>query len=133
MHTVPHVTRQGYHYELSTEPREPSAPGVDYCWDLDTGHWVKDTYAMMLAKTYMRQHRDDLLHNALAVLDRHEKQERYGLPTTLSTAAAREVAVYVQALRDVPQQPNFPDTIHWPSVPAALNRTIHEDHLKIAV
>ena len=28
-----------------------------------------------------------------------------------------EIRVYRQALRDVPQQPNFPENITWPVVP----------------
>ena len=64
-----------------------------------------------------RRERDKRLASALAVLDRHEKQARYGLPTTLTEAQAVEVAVYAQALRDVPEQAGFPRRIEWPEMP----------------
>jgi hypothetical protein len=88
---------------------------------------------MLLAKDYMRQHRDQLLRDALDVLDRHDKQVKYGIAPSLSEWEIRQVAVYAQDLRDVPQQVGFPSTILWPTPPKGLNRDKHEDHLKIAV
>nr|WP_158300745.1 phage tail assembly chaperone [Chromobacterium sp. ATCC 53434] len=65
-----------------------------------------------------RQQRDGLLNSALAVLDRHEQQKRYGLSPTLTDEQAQQWAVYVQGLRDVPQQGQFPTQIDWPRAPA---------------
>ena len=67
-----------------------------------------------------RRERDKLLGPTLAILDRHEKQARYGLPTTLTEAQAVEVAVYAQELRDVPEQAGFPRQIEWPVIPATM-------------
>lgn len=67
-----------------------------------------------------RRERDKLLGPILAILDRHEKQARYGLPTTLTEAQAVEVAVYAQALRDVPGQDGFPRSVEWPVMPDVL-------------
>lgn len=87
---------------------------------------------MLLAKLYMRQHRDAMLQDALNVLDRHDKQVRYGLSPTLTNEEAKSVAVYAQALRDVPQQAGFPREIVWPDVPHGLDKIIHEGHRKFA-
>ncbi|WP_047243704.1 phage tail assembly chaperone [Chromobacterium subtsugae] len=64
-----------------------------------------------------RLFRDELLKDALAVLDRHASQKSYGIPTTLTEEQARQWAVYAQTLRDVPQQPDFPVKTTWPAKP----------------
>lgn len=42
------------------------------------------------------------------------------LDAPLSTASKEEFRVYRQALRDVPQQADYPNTIHWPVKPEAV-------------
>lgn len=132
MSSIPYVTRRGYHYEVCRGSHPDGLHSVDSVWDLDLLCWLRDEYAMLLAKEYMRQHRDALLMDALNVLDRHEKQIRYGLDPTLSELQIYAVARYAQELRDVPQQPGFPREIVWPKVPFGLDKTKHEDHLKFA-
>ncbi|UGA37606.1 phage tail assembly chaperone [Chromobacterium haemolyticum] len=75
---------------------------------------VDPTYLAVAA----RAERDHRLHDALAVLDRHEQQIRYSLLPTLTNDQARLWAIYAQALRDVPQQASFPTQIDWPTPPA---------------
>jgi hypothetical protein len=47
-------------------------------------------------------------------IERHSDQLALGIPVTESVTPVLE---YIQALRDVPQQPNFPYAICWPEAP----------------
>lgn len=42
------------------------------------------------------------------------------MDTALSTASKKEFRAYRQALRDVPQQAGYPNTINWPVKPEAV-------------
>jgi len=66
----------------------------------------------------LRAQRDALLAPITDALQRHVLQTTYAQPTTLTDAEASALAAYAQALRDVPQQPNFPHTVVWPDAPA---------------
>lgn len=68
----------------------------------------------------LRRDRDVLLASALVLLDRHRNQADFGLPTTLTAAEAQEVAVYAQALRDLPENTADPASPSWPDVPQCL-------------
>lgn len=79
---------------------------------------------MYLAATYVRHQRDQLLSLALNVLNRHRNQIDYMIQPTLSLQEVREVAVYAEALRNVPQQKGFPHEIDWPATPACLQKNV---------
>lgn len=70
-----------------------------------------------------RSKRDRLLDEATAQLQRHLLQRAYNQPTTLTEDQAAELAIYAQALRDVPQQDAFPTAIEWPAPPALPEST----------
>ena len=53
-------------------------------------------------------------------LDRHADELALGREPTLSAEAIQAVREYVQALRDITLQPNFPAEIEWPVLPANL-------------
>lgn len=53
-------------------------------------------------------------------LDRHDDELALGREPTLSAEAIQAVREYVQALRDLTLQPNFPAEIEWPVLPANL-------------
>ncbi|WP_269220972.1 phage tail assembly chaperone [Brevundimonas vesicularis] len=52
------------------------------------------------------------------MIDRHRDEIEMGRPTTLSAEVYAALLDHVQALRDVPTQPGFPETIDWPAMPA---------------
>jgi len=64
-----------------------------------------------------RQWRDGELVAVMWLRDRHRDQLEIGAPPTLSVDQFMELLVYMQALRDWPQSPDFPDREHRPTAP----------------
>ena len=67
-----------------------------------------------------RAWRDGVLTSAAWLRDRHRDQLEIGAPTTLTAEQFEELLVYMQALRDWPQSPEFPDSTHRPIAPTWL-------------
>lgn len=67
--------------------------------------------------TYHRQERDRLLNAELWKLQRHEQEKALSLPTTLTDEQYLDLLKYIQLLRDLPQQDNFPNTVMYPERP----------------
>lgn len=65
-----------------------------------------------------REWRDAQLQSAMWLRERHRDQKEIGGSTTLSDDQFAELLVYMQALRDWPQSPDFPDSEHRPVAPA---------------
>lgn len=68
----------------------------------------------------LRAQRDALLQPISDQLQRHMLQKAYGQTTTLTDEQASTLAVYAQALRDVPQQIGFPESVIWPVPPDSI-------------
>lgn len=64
-----------------------------------------------------RAWRDQLLSMLMGVRDRHRDQLEIQGDTTLSGEQFTELLVYMQALRDWPQSPDFPYSQHRPTAP----------------
>lgn len=47
-------------------------------------------------------------------IERYQTQSAAGLETTDTAENYKAILLYVQALRDVPEQAGFPDAIEWP-------------------
>ncbi|MGA9701139.1 phage tail assembly chaperone [Pseudomonas sp.] len=62
--------------------------------------------------------RDTELLEVTWLRDRHRDQLEIDLATTLSASQFKELLIYMQALRDWPQLPDFPNTSHRPIAPA---------------
>ena len=67
--------------------------------------------------TQERNWRDQAMLAAIGLRDRHRDQLEIGGVTTLSSELYSDLLLYIQALRDWPQSPDFPDTDHRPLVP----------------
>lgn len=65
-----------------------------------------------------RTWRDRALVAVIWLRDRHRDQLEIGGPTSLSVAQFGELLKYIQALRDWPQSPDFPQIEHRPAVPS---------------
>ncbi|ROM60412.1 phage tail assembly chaperone [Pseudomonas rhodesiae] len=68
-----------------------------------------------------RAWRDAVLTSAAWLRERHRDQLEIGAPTTLTAEQFEELLVYMQALRDWPQSPEFPDSTHRPIAPTWLD------------
>lgn len=64
-----------------------------------------------------RAERDRRLDAMRWRIERYQTQEAAGLETTDTAEQYRAILLYVQALRDVPEQASFPDAIEWPEEP----------------
>jgi len=65
-----------------------------------------------------RAWRDAELASVMWLRERHRDQVEISAQTTLSAEQFASLLVYVQALRDWPQAPDFPDVEHRPVAPA---------------
>lgn len=65
-----------------------------------------------------REWRDAQLQSVMWLRERHRDQQEIGGDTTLSADQFAELLVYMQALRDWPQTPDFPASDHRPVPPA---------------
>ncbi len=65
---------------------------------------------------YHRQKRDALLNAELWKVERHEHEKILGLATTLSDDEYMNLLRYIQSLRDLPEQPNFPNVVTYPTL-----------------
>lgn len=50
-------------------------------------------------------------------IERYQTQAAAGLETTDTEEQYKDILLYVQALRDIPEQAGFPDAIEWPEQP----------------
>lgn len=64
-----------------------------------------------------RSYRDQELTGVAWLRDRHRDQLEIEVTTTLSTDQFRALLVYMQALRDWPQSPEFPESERRPIAP----------------
>jgi len=92
-------------------PYQPEPPAPDewqtWAWDASTERWVSQPTAAAIARD-VRTERDRRMAAADWVTLR---AMRTGKPVPAAWSA------YLQALADVPMQPDFPQTINWPEVP----------------
>ena len=64
-----------------------------------------------------RAERDRRINAIRWRIERYQTQEAAGLETTDTAENYKAILLYVQALRDVPEQAGFPDAIEWPEEP----------------
>lgn len=64
-----------------------------------------------------RQWRDAELTSVMWLRERHRDQLEVEAPTTLTVEQFKELLVYMQALRDWPQSPDFPQIEYRPVAP----------------
>ena len=68
-------------------------------------------------KAEVRAERDRRIDAIRWRIERYQTQEAAGLETTDTAEHYKAILLYVQALRDVPEQEGFPDAIEWPEEP----------------
>lgn len=68
-----------------------------------------------------REWRDAALASVMWLRERHRDQVEIKVPTTLTTEQFEELLVYIQALRDWPQSPAFPNPEERPTEPTWLS------------
>ena len=65
----------------------------------------------------IRSKRDGLIDDIMWRVERYQTQKALGVTTTDSEEQYRAVLAYIEELRQVPEQPGFPDVVEWPSQP----------------
>jgi len=87
-------------------------------------HQPQQTPLCQLTKhEQVRVQRDLLLRTVSDILQRHSNQVNFGVHPSIDPDHIQDVANYAQRLRDVPQQPSFPDVV-WPKVPKCIRALI---------
>lgn len=64
----------------------------------------------------VRAERDRRIDAVRWRIERYQTQTAAGLPTTDTAEQYQALLMYIQALRDVPEQEGFPYTIEWPEI-----------------
>lgn len=114
------------------EPPEPEA-GQQAVWT--EGGWqlqdlpeVEVTAAPPLPEidpaSTIRAERDRRIRQLRPLVERHQDELALGMTTTLSAEAYQALLEHIQALRDITDQPGFPDNIVWPASPAAFSSPV---------
>ena len=65
----------------------------------------------------VRAERDRRINAIRWRIERYQTQEAAGLKTTDTADYYRALLLYVQDLRDIPEQAGFPDEVKWPEEP----------------
>lgn len=65
----------------------------------------------------IRSERDSRIDDVIWRVQRYDQQSKLGIATTDSAEQYHAVLAYIEALREVPEQGGFPDTVEWPSQP----------------
>lgn len=82
------------------------------------GGWVLDEVQSQQAQAVAeREWRDQAMTPAFSMRDRHRDEQDMGNATTLTAEQFTELLVYIQALRDWPQSPDFPSSAQRPLAP----------------
>lgn len=85
------------------------------------GQWYLKGYApekpTEQKETEARAERDRRIDAILWRIERYQTQAAAGLETTDTAEQYKAILLYVQALRDIPEQAGFPDAIEWPEEP----------------
>ena len=68
-------------------------------------------------KAEVRAERDRRIDAIRWRIERYQTQEAAGLETTDTAENYKAILLYVQSLRDVPEQAGFPEAIEWPEEP----------------
>ena len=63
---------------------------------------------------YHREKRDSLIKQVSWQVERHSQEKMLGLATTLSEQEYIALLQYIQELRELPQQEDFPNTVTYP-------------------
>lgn len=84
------------------------------------GKWIKEADKTTLENEQIsaekRAERDRRIDAVRWRIERYQTQKAADLPTTDTTEQYQALLIYVQALRDVPEQAGFPNIIEWPVI-----------------
>lgn len=83
------------------------------------GEYVLTSSAEAIEKKQaeVRAERDRRIEAIRWRIERYQTQDAAGLETTDTAEHYKAILLYVQALRDIPEQAGFPDVIEWPEEP----------------
>ena len=110
-------TGEVYAYETEEERQEWGAPDLVAMTPSDVcAHLTPIPTSDQLADT-ARAERDRLIESVRWRIERHNDELALG---SEPTEPLEPLLRYTQALRDVPQQAGFPETISWPELPDGI-------------
>jgi len=106
-------TNFAFYESIGMEPMD-----VEQGWD---GQWYLKGYApekpVEQKEAEARAERDRRIDAVRWRIERYQTQDAAGLETTDTAEHYKAILLYVQALRDIPEQAGFPEAIEWPEEP----------------
>ncbi|CAH0275837.1 tail fiber assembly protein [Pseudomonas mediterranea] len=109
--TIPRHHRYWTEYEDWLEKGGTPFPAVEERGDLKERGW-----------------RDSQLHNVQWLRERHRDEVELGLSSTLTDEQFKELLIYMQSLRNWPQDAHFPQVQWRPSAPQWIAEQVLPNH-----
>lgn len=102
------------HYDSLEEDTEHKLSDYIHC----AGEFVLTSSAEAIEQreAEVRAERDRRIDAVRWRIERYQTQEAAGLETTDTAEQYKVILLYVQALRDVPEQEGFPENVTWPEM-----------------
>ena len=104
-------------YAIANEPDHTTADYVQV-----NGEFVLTSSAEAIEQTAaeVRSERDRRIDAIRWRIERYQTQEAAGIETTETAEQYQALLMYIQALRNVPEQDGFPDNVVWPTLDAEI-------------
>ncbi len=81
---------------------------------------IRTQLIRLVTPEHVRSDRDTRIERTVWLVQRHRDEIEAGRVTTLTNDQYVALQSYRQALRDVPEQPGFPQDVKWPVAPEWL-------------
>ena len=107
-------TGEVYAYENEAERKEWGAPDLVEMTKKEIDEHLNPTPTPEQLADTARAERDRLIESVRWRIERHNDELALGI---VPTEPLEPLLQYVQALRDVPQQARFPESVEWPQCP----------------
>lgn len=106
--------KYGYEFLIEYEKEHPEEIGEYIEYREPTEEEMLLSMTEEEKANYHREKRDSLINKEMWKLQRHEQEKILGIETTLTEQKYLALLQYIQALRDIPQQEDFPNTVTYP-------------------
>lgn len=110
------MTADGYKPFVVVEEPTPEKPIIHYRDTKERIEQYAEAKPIEQKAAEARAERDRRINAIRWRIERYQTQEAAGLETTDTAEQYKEILLYVQALRDVPAQKEFPENVTWPKM-----------------
>ena len=111
------MEKDGYKPLVVVEEPTPEKPIIHYRDTKERIEQYAEAKPIEQKASEARAERDRRINAIRWRIERYQMQEAAGLETTDTAEHYKAILLYIQALRDIPEQAGFPDAIEWPEEP----------------